>query len=572
MSDPILDYFNSVRTPAPSDDEDDPIVAAFNAARGAPKSVAESARERLTARGVNPDVPVDRDANMAAAMAQPDASPQAAASGTWGGSRAAQARGTMDLLVGAGKGVIDTASTLGRLPWWTGAGAIGRIPPVKRFVNDPDLPAALEGSNTQQKVGKFTERVGEFALGSGLTNAATKAVPILSRAATAAPRVANVVKNAVSGGAVTGAQGGDPIAGAVIGGGLAAAGELVGPLARALTESAVKSYSRAMGATKEAMKNVSLRSVKGYEVAGEKVPGLIERGVTAWSRKGLADKAAQEVAALGDQIDTLWAAVPQGQKIPVSHIETAIAQAKSALTEIGPAKSMTVKLADVLPSDAVQSVNAALGTATVQRSATVAIEPAAVRNLDRMGNMIANLTDDSGMADVQQLRRVKQVIDEVVASRGGYAGKQLSLADQAGVLARRETANAIREQLAAANPDIAAINRQFHFWKGVENVLGETLKRTTPQAKPLGQQLARVAGSAAAGHSGVGAAVLTGEAAGLLKKLTTSAAWNTTSAVIKDRLAQLLASGKTGAATLLMRAIQAGVAGGGTSGVGVRAE
>ena len=523
MSDPILDYYNTVRS---KPKEEDPIVAAFNAAK----------------------------------KPQPATEPQETApAGSWGSSRAAQARGTMDLLEGAGKGVIETGTTLVReLPITSGLGALRMIPAVKRFVTDPDLPKALEPSNTPQKVGKFAERVGEFAIGEGAVTAGAKAIPALTRAAASSPRTANIVKNAVVGGGVTGAQGGDPVTGAAIGGGFSAAGELVAPLAKALAASAVKSYSRALGASKETMKNISAKVVGGYDVAGERIPGLIERGTMALTRKGLAGKASREVEILGDQIDTLWSSIPSGEKVPAAQINAAIAQARSGFVEAGPLKSMTVKIGDVLPTDKVISANPAFRTATVARSSEVAIEPAAVRNLDRVQRLITTLTDDAGQVDVHQLRRVKQVFDEVVAGRGGYAGKQLSIADQAGVLARKEAANAIREELANTFPDVAAVNRQFHFWKSVETVMDETLRRTASQSQPMGQQIAKVAGAAAAGKVGLVKAVLTGEALGLFRKLTTSAAWNTTSAVAKDRLASLLSAGDTGRATLLMYSMLAG--------------
>lgn len=385
----------------------------------------------------------------------PSAIPPKPPMNSWGASRAAQAEGTMNLLEGAGKGVIDTATNLARLPAWTG-NWIGQIPAVRRFVNDPGLPEALEPTNTPQKAGKFMERVGEFALGEGAVAAGAKAVPWLTRLMNAAPRTANITKNAVVGGGVTAAQGGDPVVGAALGGGMAALGEIAGPLARALKESALKSYARTMGASKATMKNVSQRVVGGYDVAGQHMPGLVERGTVAATRKGLAEKATREVEMLGDQIDALWQTIPPGQKVPAAQIDAAIKTARDSFMQTGPAKTMTVAMKAILPTDTIVRVNAATNTAVVQRAQTVAIEPAAVKSLERVQRSIANLTDDQGLVDVHQLRRVKQVFDTVVAGKGGYAGQNLSIADSAGVLARKEAANAIREELANARPDMSS--------------------------------------------------------------------------------------------------------------------
>jgi len=296
------------------------------------------------------------------------------------------------------------------------------------------------------------------------------------------------------------------------------------PLAGRLRDSAIKSYSRALGATKETMKNMSRRVVAGVDAGGERIPGLIERRVIAWTRKGLSARAASEVENLGEQIDNVWSSIPEGQAMPAAGIKAALSDAKGALS-VG----------------------------------DVPIEQSAVRNLERMDKLVDALTDAEGNVDIRQMRKVRQILDRVVAGKGGYAGKQLSLADEAGVAARKELANAIREELANQVPDIAAINREFHFWKTVQDVTDETLRRTAPQSQPLGQQLARVTG-AAASHGSIGPAMLTSEAFGLLRKLTTSPAWNTISATAKDRLADLLARGQSARAIAGMRyALQSAV-------------
>lgn len=491
---------------------------------------------------------------------QPDSGTAANTGGGYGLALRHAASGTKDLLVGAGKGVIDTGATLAKAgsklvdPFnLYGTDKVRDV--VTAAVDDPDFQAALEGENPAENAGKFAERAGEFIAGGAVARGVIGGVPVLARAAASAPRAAAIIEGGVTGAAVSSAQGGDPAVGAALGAAVPAAAPLVKSLSTALKESAVRSFTRTLGATKETLKNVSDKVVRGYPVAGDQVPGLIERGIIKWTRRGLSEHAAREVDNLGEQIDNLWSAIPEGQRVPAQTVRDALKAAQQELALDGPAKSLTVRMAEVLPDDVVKSINAQAGTAVVERSGKAIIEPAAVRNLQRIERMIETLADDAGSVDVHQLRRVKQIFDDVVAGRGGYAGKTQSIADQGGVLARKEAANAIREELAAQYPDIAKINRQFHFWRNVQTIIDETLRRTSSQSQPMGQQLARVAGSAAAGHGGAGAAILTGEAASLFRKITTSAGWNTTSAFAKDRLAGLLASGQLGRATLVMQSM-----------------
>lgn len=85
-----------------------------------------------------------------------------------------------DLMIGAGKGIIDSATSLARLPAWTG-NWVGQIPAVKEFVNDPDLAAGLHGQNFPQKAGKFAEQTGEFMLGDAVVTKGIEALPALAK-------------------------------------------------------------------------------------------------------------------------------------------------------------------------------------------------------------------------------------------------------------------------------------------------------------------------------------------------------------------------------------------------------
>jgi hypothetical protein len=468
------------------------------------------------------------------------------------------AQAVQSAAVGAGKGIIGTGYNIAK-----GVINTAKNRPADTPLN-PDFENALTDKNAMETTGHIAEQAGEFAAGEGLATAGTKAVLGATKVPKLLAAAGRVARGAAVGGTVAAAEGGDAKTvktGAAIGGAGAAVGEGLeaaskSPLVQKLVDSAKKSYERTLGATKETMKNMAGKVVGGYEVAGEKVPGLIDRGVTAWTRKGLSEQAANEVSNLGEQIDNLWSAIPEGEKIPAQPIKAALAEAKAKFVEAGPPKPVEVPIKDVKPNEKILSLNHKAETATVERSDTAVLEPAAHRNLSRMEKMVDTLTDTEGNVDVRSLRKAKGVFDKVVAEKGGYAGKQLSVADSAGVMARKEAANAFREELAKQYPDVAALNREFHFWDQVHDVIDETLKRTSSQSQPMGQQLAKVAGAAATGGGGVAKAMLTGEAMSTLRKITTSAGWNTkVAAATKMNLARALASGNAAEASGIMSKI-----------------
>jgi hypothetical protein len=136
--------------------------------------------------------------------------------------------------------------------------------------------------------------------------------------------------------------------------------------------------------------------------------------------------------------------------------------------------------------------------------------------------------------DYQILRRFKQAWDNSVAASGGYAHNNLE--NNMKMSAYREAAGAVREELNRATPDIARVGREFHFWKTAQDVIDATVARTKSRQAPLSQQMATYAGLA---KGGVGTALLLRN----LTKVTQSTGWNTVSAVIKDRIANLIESG-----------------------------
>jgi len=143
---------------------------------------------------------------------------------------------------------------------------------------------------------------------------------------------------------------------------------------------------------------------------------------------------------------------------------------------------------------------------------------------------------------VDTVRRLRQYYDEVAAQAGRYDAK--ALAEHSSAAAHGMAADAIRGELAKQFPDIAALNREFKFWRDVRQVTDDTILRTQGQAKPLGRKLAGAAGIA----GGFASSGLLGAVGGKvvlesLEQAVTSPGWRSVSAVVKDRLANAIAKG-----------------------------
>lgn len=153
--------------------------------------------------------------------------------------------------------------------------------------------------------------------------------------------------------------------------------------------------------------------------------------------------------------------------------------------------------------------------------------------------------------DPESLRKLKAVFDDPVASKGGYAGADMTT--KYALRAQKVAANSIRSILGKASPDIAALNKEVNFWLNVQKVVGATVERQAGQSggltkvlSPLGIGVSGALGLAHGGSQASLEAMGLTSAMALTAQIVRSPAWRTMSAVAKDRLASSLASGSFG--------------------------
>lgn len=399
-----------------------------------------------------------------------------------------------DVGVGAVKGVGNTVFGLGKM--------VRDYTPVG-YISDAILPGAfnerpaeITPSNKMQQLGFTAEQMGEFFLPTGATSTVGKAVTELART-----------------GVQTLAQTGDPTA-AGVGMALTAVVPGAGVFRRQgvkLAENAEKTMAQALGATKEAHK------VTAAKIA----PEMLERGVGG-SREAMLDRARSEVAGLKAPMRAAEnAAVAAGQTIPSAIVRGELQLAKDALM----VRTANGQLAVVPGSEAV------------------------VNRLERMDQFIESLGDDIPFDKALQVRRLW---DKIVAKGGLYGPKAMATAtDNAEAWATREGASSLRRLLDAASPDLAALNKEYAFWKGMKDVLKATSMRTQSQGGGLVSGIAGATGAASGFASGDSLgdsfekALIGGVAGRQLIKLMQSPTWRTrVSAPLKFKLSQALTSGK----------------------------
>lgn len=405
-----------------------------------------------------------------------------------------------DVAIGAAKGIGNTVFGLGKM--------VRDYTPIG-YVSDAILPGAFDQrppeitpSNTAQRVGFVGEQVGEFFLPTG-------AIGKVGAAGKAAKSAAEVAKAA----ALTKAQTGDT-GSAIASGAITAAIPGIGAarkFAGRLREGAEKTTAQALGATKEIHK----------ATAAKIAPQMLERGVGG-SRRQMLEQAEAALAKTGPQIAAAeQAAVAAGKTIPAAVVRGELQFAREGL---------------MVP-------NASGVMVAVPGSERV------IQRLQRMEDFVAALGDD---IPFDKANAVKRAWDKIVAKGGLYGPKATATAaDNADAWATREGASAFRRLLNDASPDLAKLNQEYAFWKGLKNVVSATVDRTQAQSGGLVSSIGGVTGAASGFASGdsmtdsLQKAALGGIAGRQLIKLLQSPTWRTkVSAPLKYKLANALASGK----------------------------
>jgi hypothetical protein len=452
---------------------------------------------------------------------QPQATSQSADTRSWSeklklGSSApggSFAKGAVDFAEGAVSGAASTVFKTGDI--------VRRMTGQERILNKPEVQSAMRTPDTAMgKAGKFIEQGAEFAIPIG---AAAKVGKIAGLGT-----AGKVVLESGTSGVVSAAQsGGDPVSTA-IGTVAGAAGPIIGAKAsgeaRVMKEWASKQYARVLNATKQGNKWLSKNEV---------TPGLLDRGVMAITMKGLQSKIGKNLGKVGAAIGDAWDALPAGSKVGLDEVTSAMDKVAAEAFTLESASGKMVAMGPMAQT----GLN---NIASLKNTLKLFAEPD-----PQTGKLLV---------PIDKIRNLRKYYDGIAAKAGRYQGQ--ALADESMSEAHGMAADAIREELAKAFPDISVLNKEYHFWKDAAKVVGDTILRREGQANPLGRKLAGAAGGAAGfATSGVHGLALGKVAGESLEALVTSPAWNTVSAVMKNKLAKSLAKGSRGESEFWIRKI-----------------
>lgn len=440
----------------------------------------------------------------------------------------------------AGGARAGLASTIYR-----GGDLIRRRLGLERVIDRPAVQAAMTApEGTAGQVGFYGEQIAEALAPTRLlartgAKAAQVVAPMLERAiGTTAARVLPIAAVDAAGAAgVSSLQGGDPAVAAGLGAVLPMAGTLAGKTSAALRSQAGKQVVQALGPTKERFKAMAERLA----------PEMLRRGVRG-SREAVQAQAAETAERIGGQIDD---AIQQfgDRAVDTTPILAALEHAKDAFRT-----TTTLPLAEAMRTGAVKNAGARIVGHTVELP--VVFEPRAVNQLTGLQGILRSLGED---ARVDQLVAIRRAWDKVVDQAGGFTHRAsgaigVPLNDQSEAWAKREATTAIRKVLNTDVPELGALNKEFSFWKSLDDVLTQTLKRTQPHGKGLLRQTAEVGGQVVGGLAGsqagpagtIGGAIAFGKLTNFATTVLHSPRWKLASAHLKDALADALMSEQPG--------------------------
>jgi hypothetical protein len=438
------------------------------------------------------------------------------------------------------KGAASTALNLGEL--------VHKIPGVREGVDalygTPGLSAQAfgeghrdaEAHGTAENIGKFGEQFAELAVPSSLVGeAATKAAALFPRA----PLLARMAVEAAGGAGMSAAQGGDATTGAAFGAAMPAVGAGLGAARDFLKDSAVHKMSQAL------LEGGGTQRVKA--IAGRIIPDVIKRGIRG-SREEILQQAEAGTKDFGQQIGDLIDNIGP-DRFHSKHIWLQLEAAKDKFRDI-----VNVPVSKQYPA----------GQKWVVKDAR------AIAQLDKL---IDTVKDYGKVMTVEHARGLRQTWDAIVDQAGGFANRVpgtvlgLNLADQTEAAMTRLGRQAIRNVLDAKYPDLAALDKEYSFWKNLGGVVKSTIARKASHGGGLSEVAAERTGQLGGWLANQGAGVakrsMLSWTAGTVMKLAhatiASPGWRSASAIVRDRMADALANQDLQAMARL--AAEAGVVG-----------
>jgi len=273
-----------------------------------------------------------------------------------------------------------------------------------------------------------------------------------------------------------------------------------------LKSSAEKNYQDVLNPTKVTTKYQTQKIM----------PQLLKERPVAMTRQGLADKAATQAEAAGQQVEDAVLNLSGSMKTQP------VVDGLEHLRQKYQVNGVSLR----------PEVDGAINTLQDQ-----------LRAMSKPGEVPGG-AEGPGEATIsyQDVVKARRILDDAVAEVGGYQGRPLSDTSMANI--RKATANSFREELGNASPDLRAVNAKFHFWNTLNDVLEQTIQRKTGQVNALPKVETAIAAAGGLARGGLSTGVAYAAAMKALGAAFRSTAWRTMAAASKSSIADSLANGQ----------------------------
>lgn len=293
-------------------------------------------------------------------------------------------------------------------------------------------------------------------------------------------------------------------------------------LARPLRTAAERTYAQVLAPGTKADKFLTARKLLAP-------PGrdLLQRRVMGLTEKGLHSRIARNLSTAEQNLDAAW-------------------------NQLGPLHQQ--KLTPILDEIQDRAIKEATQPVGGTQFPTRGLGQRRIIDADLYGayqnialKMIESMGPIADEASSFSLRKFRQILDNRV--KQSFTGGELSSAER---VAQRGATDAIRNVL-NQEPSIAAVNREYTFWRSAKDVFEHTNLRKVGQKGALKKLAAAAGGGGGAVVGATGGGGIRGATEGYfigkiaaqkLDEVLNSTAWKTVSAVSKNRIAELLAAGK----------------------------
>src|SRR3990167_1416413 len=303
----------------------------------------------------------------------------------------------------------------------------------------------------------------------------------------------------------------------------------------------------------------AIRAIPKY---GEKIAVGITRGIDSLVEKipeSLRESAIQDFYKILNPTTkplkrlTQKVAPEMAEKVGViTSTEKLLGKASEKVSIMG--EKIQESLLDILPEQSTKIMPILESLSKFQKKFMVdgiSAEPKVTNAVNDIASSLIDLTKQGDEISTQGLVRLNQIWSKTVAKASGFERFSDEIS-QAGLLAKKEATRIIREQLAKDLPDVAILNKEFTFWKRVEDIVRATVERRTGQAVPLSERFGQVVGGVAGTGGGPTKIVIGAYLGKKIIQAIRSPLWKSIAAKTKDQIADLIAEGRLSQAESLL--------------------